>query len=1249
MITVKNIPNILDKNNREEKELNFRRNKVLIDYLEESGFYYRDKKIIVSGKIYNSLNLFIEDKDEIIITPNIKGPVLAVGAFILGTVAKLGFITIATAIVTAVTSVAAKKAIPAALNTSLASPSIPNFGVASVSSSSPAVGVSTGIDTSSPTYGWEGIQTIQEVGVPIPVICGRHKVGGNVINAYIRNNGDKNYLNVLLALSHGEINSIDDIKINNNPYTNFDGISVTKKYGTNDQSVISNFEDSHNLYDVNVVLTKDNAHTYTTFDSDVEGFQIYLRFPSGLFTQEADSGNIVSWTVTYKVEYKVHSDPTWINLGSVSVSEKTRSVLRRVYRKVGLDPNQYDIKVTRTSADSDFRHIGDLYWAQIDELKENDFSYPGIALLGIEALATEQLSGSMPQFSCVVEGIKFSIPDIKNGEDSVDWEDYYWDSETEEYKLFSDDTVLSWDEETFVEKWNANPIWFVKHLIINDIYGLGDYINTDHIDDDLWLEMSRHCEEKVPDGNGGYEKRFELHCVLDGPAKAPDLLDQLCLVFRGLRYYSSGKTNIRIDKPEDSTQLFTMGNIIENRFVQNWKSIKDRPNIIEVQFLDQDKDYEQNTVPYIDEESIIAGDPIRKETIKLLTTKKSQIIREARYILKSAKNLVKTVGFKAGIGAITCQAGDVIDFSHDVPQYGLSGRVKDDSTTSKVVLDREVTIEVDKTYKILVQFSDNTIEERTVTNEPGLFTEITVSSPFSQTPQNYDNYAFGETNKVKEQFRIISLEKDNKDEVQIIGIEYNELAYDDSVFDIPDDNHSMLDLSIPNVENLVLTERLVKLLDGTIEDAIDVWFDIPARDSGTYLRRFSKARIYLSENNVDWTLRGETLTRHFPIVGNLKDKTTYYVKVVTVTDDLAENSLDNSPTENITIAGKSAPPSDVSTFLVNQNRDRLLFGWTEIDDVDVWGYEIRKGSSWDSGIKVTFAQGNKYITTELKEAADQKYWIKAIDTSQNYSENATEAEITIDNIPFRNIIKEYSEQTDWLGSMDGTQKDGDNLKLRDIASWGEVAESTWEDLASLTWGTLGPGVLTGTYVTPTRDLGYIATVYIDVSLTITTSTGRRFDDDGTTRFDDSLTLRFTGDETTEAAELEIRTSEDDIDWTEWKQFQAADYKCRYFELRLTLTRESLGDNLLCSVFNYLGDLPDIDEYGDDEVTDAGAGKEITFEKTYHEEPVVNINILTGDGIYYKTSSKDTVGMTVKLYDASGVAKTGTFEYHIHGI
>ena len=418
-----------------------------------------------------------------------------------------------------------------------------------------------------------------------------------------------------------------------------------------------------------------------------------------------------------------------------------------------------------------------------------------------------------------------------------------------------------------------------------------------------------------------------------------------------------------------------------------------------------------------------------------------------------------------------------------------------------------------------------------------------------------------------------------------------------------------------------MSEAIVKLADGRIENAIDVWWQKPQQ--ANYVRRFYKAKIYVSEDENHWALRGESTGIHFRVVNDIVDGQTYYVQVVTVTETGQEGVFDTAPGSSIQIVGKSAEPSNVASFLVNQNRDRLLMGWAEISDVDVWGYEIRGGSSWASAEVVAFVQGDKYLTTNFRTGTGQKYWIKALDTSGNYSATATEAEITIDNIPFQNLIEEYSEQTAWAGTKSNTTVSGVNLII-------------------------STGQLSGTYVTPVRDVGYVATFGIKIEVVTSISVAARFDDDSVTKFDSSATARFTGEESPGAATFEIQTSEDNVTWSGWAAFQPGDYKCRYFQIRMTLTRATVDTSLNCSQLDYSADLPDIDEVQDGEVTVAADGDDITFAKTFHETPALNITILTGTGEFWKQSSLDTAGVTIKLYNSSGVV-TGTFRIHIHGV
>ena len=86
-----------------------------------------------------------------------------------------------------------------------------------------------------------------------------------------------------------------------------------------------------------------------------------------------------------------------------------------------------------------------------------------------------------------------------------------------------------------------------------------------------------------------------------------------------------------------------------------------------------------------------------------------------------------------------------------------------------------------------------------------------------------------------------------------------------------------------------------------------------------------------------------------------------------------------------------------------------------------------------------------------------------------------------------------------------------------------------------------------------------------------------------------------------------------------------------------------------SELHYYADLPDVDEFGTGSVSVTADGADVTFVKTFYQEPVVSVSILSGTGVYWRVDPKDTSGFTVKLYNAAGTTVTGDFEYHAHGV
>ena len=94
------------------------------------------------------------------------------------------------------------------------------------------------------------------------------------------------------------------------------------------------------------------------------------------------------------------------------------------------------------------------------------------------------------------------------------------------------------------------------------------------------------------------------------------------------------------------------------------------------------------------------------------------------------------------------------------------------------------------------------------------------------------------------------------------------------------------------------------------------------------------------------------------------------------------------------IFGKQAPPSDVTGFKGTVRPFSIELSWDEIPDLDSKLYEVRVGLSWDTGTvlqKLTAISWN----WETRPTGTERVFIKAIDTSGNYSAQASEAQITI--------------------------------------------------------------------------------------------------------------------------------------------------------------------------------------------------------------------------------------------------------------
>lgn len=1102
---------------------------------------------------------------------------------------------------------------------------------------------------------------------------------------------DKSYLNVLGVLSEGEVEEIDinSIEINGNPIYNYDEntINIETRNGTNDQSIISGFNETHSQQSIGVKLLKNSPYTHTTVKSNVEAFEIEFVL-NGLYQVNTDDGSISSWSVVYKVEYKLHTDSDWTDLGEITITAKQQSRFTKKFRKDNLTAGQYDIRITRTSDDPDFYHIGDIILNYVDEITYDDIAYVNRALMGIKLLATEKLSGTMPTITTRIKGIKVLQPKLVDSDGiEYDYDDYYYDNVNECYRTFSQDTLkssdnsevnttataetlvktltvnysdlspyfkiqdeskgsgevkvkiyiddvykesywheigdsnnygvvsktyklsdlgtgttvkfelylkssngsavynrefsifkttkndtLTWDGSTWVKKYSANPIWIMYDLITNERYGIGKYMKVNLPDTSSLVEMAKYCDTLIPreQDSDTYEKRFRLDVVIDTTQKALDLLSRIASTFRGFIFVSEGTLKITIDKPETPTQLFTMGNILapngKSSFQESFSSYTSIPNYLEVQFLNSEKNYERDMVAFEDQTSLASGEPLRKKSLALYgITRPSQALRLAKYYWAVSKYCSRVIEFQSMADAIACTPGDVISFQHDVPFWSSGGRIMSGSTISKVILDQNIALASGSDYQLKVRFSDDTIETRDISS--GSSNTVYVSSPFSQAPQYYDLWALGEKNNTTKPFRVISLSLDTKETVKLTALEYNETVYDDITgIVLPTPNYSMFSTLAP-CENITLSEGLVKLKDGSIEDAIYVSFNKPQNSFN-----YGGANIYLSDNNGEsWDFRGKTTGNTFTIVGGIKDGNTYTVAVASVDTLGSEISENLWITESITIVGKSAPPEDVSGFIVSQNYDKLEFRWNAVSDIDFDYYEIRRGANWDTAQFITTVHGTSYTLLSFPYG-EQTYLIKARDTSGNYSTNPAIQSINITEIPNRKEILQFTDNLEGTidSNLDYEWNESNSDRFRKCVLL--KTQNVWDNSTDY-WDY--PVVSeAGYYTSTTQDVGEVVNAIVFVSLDIASEGSNA------------------------SYSIEERHSTDNINWSSWQTLPSTAITFRYIQTRVKLYTTDVNENIRLYSLEGSVNLPEISEKIENQYIASG-GSYISFTKQFH--------------------------------------------------
>ena len=682
----------------------------------------------------------------------------------------------------------------------------------------------------------------------------QHRIGNTVASEYIEYNG---YFNTetttnfplaqvqpnLLGTSHA--NPAWTTQVNGNVYT-VDGGELV---GTDNPSANDNWiyrESPDNVFciqvDVSGTLLRRNPNVQPT---GAELLQRQFDF------EWSDDGS--TWNTFDQAVHNLSLDGT---LSLATFSEKYENT----YWQNNLTPAKYFVRCRKRDPDeTDINNICQMFVDQIRFYKSDSSQlYECQNRIGVSIEASAQLNGTLDTFSSRVRARCWAYDGVSGytwsfSQNPADWFLYFARGG---FKNTSADG-------SFVYPFSPTTGWVnsADHPDNGEkLFGAG--ISDADIDFDAIEEWWEYCDTNNLTFNG----------VLTTRKNAKDVLEEIARAGRGSPNHTLGKLAVIWEEPtQPVVAVFTPDNILKDSFEISYINQK-VPDKIICEFIDRSQDYAQNQV---EADMPTVSNIVDIANVQLWGTVFEDEAQRTCNLLVS-RNLYnkRLITFRTDAEGLIVSRGDVISISHDMTQWGYSGRIKSMTLFGGVITAIEVDVEVDPLItEINVRTPFNEINQYNVTVS-GYWINIDGATPWAEAdaprylnPQGLENPASAYPNSWHDDFiflagfsdnggktcRIKEINPINTNEVEIVAID-EELAYYAREFGgayVPPPDYELIKSQVfnPGVEFIdVNTQRVWFEKDGC--DAVSVMVQV---NGGGYNPFISPTGATIFSNFVDFS------------------------------------------------------------------------------------------------------------------------------------------------------------------------------------------------------------------------------------------------------------------------------------------------------------------------------------------------------------------------------------------------------------
>lgn len=768
----------------------------------------------------------------------------------------------------------------------------------------------------------------------------------------------KAYARVVDLISEGEIEGLvdglqsvylDDTPIQNaDGTTNFSGVTLETRDGTQQQSYVPGFSSVENEVPVGVEIKASQPVVRSITDPDVDAVRIKVSVGQ-LTNQDTTNGDLNGSAVSFSIDRQV-SGGGFVEVINDTISGKTTTKYQRSYYVPLTGNGPWEIRVRRITADSTSSAIQNkTYLDSYTEVVESKLRYPNSALVALRVDASQ--FSAIPRRSYDMKLLRVRVP-------------VNYDPGTRAYSGV-------WNG-TFKIAWTDNPAWCFYDLVTSTRYGLGGYIPESQVDKWALYRVAQYCDQLVPNGLGGFEPRFTCNLYLQTREQAYKVVQDMASIFRGMVYWSGGAITVTQDAPSDAVYQFAPGNVVDGEFAYQGSSAKARHTVALVTWNDPDDFYRQK-VEYVEDAAGIARYGIvQSDVVALGCTARGQAHRVGKWLLFSEQSESEIVTFRTGLEGAVVRPGDVIKVADPVRGgMRLGGRIAG-ATVSTVTIDQELP--ADLPWRLSVVLPNGVVEERLVGPVSGR--TLTVTIPFSTVPQVDAIWVLASSIIEPQLFRVVAVAERDPGVHEVTALAHNPSKYASIEEGLALQPRSITVLSDvpPPPTGLVIQESLYR-----VKDQAQVLVQVSWSEVQTAIAYRLSYRV-AGGNFVSLPL---TSANYAEIRDAQEGQYEFSLRAIGIT------RKESVPvTLNATVLGKTLPPSDVTGFTVQRRVSDLMIAWDELPDADLSGYEVRVGPGWDNAQLVAKTSGTQMLHDQ-SAAGQYPYHIRAIDTSGNYSAHVT--------------------------------------------------------------------------------------------------------------------------------------------------------------------------------------------------------------------------------------------------------------------